>query len=242
MLFSVVLCVHEDNPFLDKAINSILEQEYDNDFEFIIVANNCTDELFLKLEQYKDERIRLFRSKIGQLAYNLNYAIDKSRGEYIVRMDSDDIALPSRLRICEKYIGYDVIACSANIINEKDKIISERILKGINISKDLIYKNPIIHPASAIKKSTILKQRGYLGGFQSEDYDLWLRLNKAKASFIFVPEKVLNYRISEVQSKGSLLPYCEVSSYFWREFLLTLKSQYFLGWCLSIAKRLKFKK
>ncbi|PSU88004.1 glycosyl transferase family 2, partial [Photobacterium kishitanii] len=46
MLFSVVMCVHEMNPFLDDAITSILEQKYAHDFEVIIIANNCTDDLY----------------------------------------------------------------------------------------------------------------------------------------------------------------------------------------------------
>lgn len=241
MIFSVVLCVHEDNPYLDRAINSILEQEYDKKFEFIIVANNCSNELFEKLKQYKDRRIKLYRTVIGQLSFNLNYAINKAIGEYIIRMDSDDVSLPERLTICEKYIDKaDVIAFSSNIIDEDDNIIDERILSSSNFSKKLMFKNPIIHPAVMIKKTAILKARGYLGGFQSEDYDLWLRMDKQKATFLLVKEKVLNYRISSIQSKGSLLPYCEISGYFWRDFLLTFNPKYLLGWILTVGKRLTY--
>ena len=242
MIFSVVLCVHEDNPYLDRAINSILEQEYDKKFEFIIVANNCSNELFEKLKQYKDRRIKLYRTVIGQLSFNLNYAINKAIGEYIIRMDSDDISLPERLTICEKYIDKaDVIAFSANIIDEDNNIVDERILSSSNFSKKLMVKNPIIHPAVMIKKTAIIKARGYLGGFQSEDYDLWLRMDKQKATFLLVKEKVLNYRISSIQSKGSLLPYCEVSGYFIRDFLLTWKWCYLKGFMISVIKRITLK-
>ncbi|WP_043128695.1 glycosyltransferase, partial [Photobacterium leiognathi] len=160
MLFSVVLCVHEDNPFLDKAINSILEQNYDKEFEFIIVANNCSDNLFEKLKQYTDKRIKLHRTVIGQLSFNLNYGINTAIGDYIIRMDSDDVSLPDRLMICERYINKaDVVSFSSNIIDEDDNIISKRILSTSKFSKELMLKNPIIHPAVMIKKSAIIKVR-----------------------------------------------------------------------------------
>ncbi|HGS4779582.1 glycosyltransferase [Vibrio cholerae] len=238
-MFSVVMCVHEDNPFLDEAIKSILNQTY-SDFEFIIVANNCTDELYNKIRNYIDPRIRLFRTNIGQLSFNLNYAINIARGEFIIRMDSDDISLRNRLELSSGFIesDYDVIAFSCDYIDEYNNVIGGRHFVDDNASiRKIFLKNPIVHPATMIRKSVLLANRGYLGGFQSEDYDLWIRLDRNKCRFYFSSKKVLEYRIREGQSKGSLLPYCEVSGYFIREFLLTLKFTYLLGFIFSVFKR-----
>ncbi|PSU97743.1 hypothetical protein C9J27_15450 [Photobacterium kishitanii] len=153
-------------------------------------------------------------------------------------MDSDDVSLPHRLTICEDHLGFDVVAFSANYIDEKNNIIGENLVGTFNIEKDLIKKNPIIHPACMIKKDMLLKAKGYSGGFQSEDYDLWLRMEKLSAKFHFSNVKVLNYRISALQSKGALLPYCEVSGYFLREWLLTLKFKYLKGLIIALIKRI----
>lgn len=235
--FSFLMCVHEDNPFLDKAIRSVLDQDC-NDFEFIIVANNCSDNLYDRLSNFDDVRIRLFRTSIGQLSFNLNYGVDKAKGEYIIRMDSDDICLSSRLSTCKRYSTgeYDVVAFSAEIIDQNDCFIGKRIIGSEN-ERNLLYKNPIIHPAVMIKRESLIKARGYLGGFQSEDYDLWLRMYRSSFKFHFSNEVVLRYRIHNAQSKGALLPYCEVSGYFIRDFLLYFKFRYFWGFVIASVKR-----
>ncbi len=231
------MCVNVDNPFLDQAIFSVLEQD-DPNFEFVIVANNCSDELYNKLCKYDDERIRLFRTSIGQLSYNLNYGVDQARGQYIIRMDSDDVCFSQRLSICKKYIGhgYDVVAFSAELIDETDRKIGVKDLGSASI-KQLIYKNPVVHPATMIRKDALISIRGYLGGLQSEDYDLWIRMFNKSYNFHFSSEIVLKYRIREGQSKGALLPYCEVAGYFLREFLASLKIKFLLGFSIACFKR-----
>ncbi|MDE1357269.1 glycosyltransferase [Vibrio aestuarianus] len=242
MLFSVVLCVNKKIPFLKDAIDSVLKQEYNNDFELIIVANNCNDDLFEFLEEFDDERIVLLRTKIGQLSFNLNYAVNIAEGEYIVRMDADDISLPNRLAVTEKEILVshpDVLGFAANLINEVDEVVGEtRDNSSKNLRNLLLTRNPFVHPTVAIKKKTLLLVGGYMGGRQSEDYDLWIRLSKiSNVNFIYSAEKVLNYRITDDQSRGNVLPYCEVSSYFLREFMLSLNPKYFFAMLFSIIKR-----
>ncbi len=243
MLFSVVLCVNKKIPFLEDAINSILNQDYSRDFEFIIVANNCDDDLYEYLQTFIDSKIKLHRTKIGQLSFNLNYALDLAFGEYIIRMDADDVSLPNRLEITEKEVlrhGSDVLGFLANYINENGDFIGETTdYSSRNIRKLLLKKNPFVHPTVAIKKDRLLSVGGYLGGRQSEDYDLWIRLSKLnEVNFKISPIKVLNYRITEEQSKGNALPYCEVSSYFLREFLISWHPRYLFAMLLSVAKRI----
>jgi glycosyltransferase involved in cell wall biosynthesis len=243
LLFSVVLCVNKNIPYLKDAIISVLTQEYIKDFEFIIVANNCENELYEYLQTFTDPRIKLFRTKIGQLSFNLNYAVNFSSGEYIVRMDADDISLVNRLATTEKIVleyQPDVVGFSAMYVNETCVVIGEsKDYSKKNIEKLLMRKNPFIHPTVAIKKDTLLSVGGYLGGRQSEDYDLWIRLSKVNGiNFIISPIKVLKYRITEEQSRGNVLPYCEVASYFLREFLISWKPKYLLALLITVGKRI----
>ena len=92
------MAVNKDDGFLNEAIQSIISQSYSN-FEFVIVANNCTDSLWSAINAWaeKDCRIKPFRIKIGGLAFALNYGIEQTHGDYILRMDADDIAMPDLL-------------------------------------------------------------------------------------------------------------------------------------------------
>ena len=86
---SIILAINSDHGFLRDAINSILDQSFE-DFEFIIIANNCSDELWLELNKFTDldPRIKIKRLKIGGLIFALNYGLAIAKGAYIARMDA----------------------------------------------------------------------------------------------------------------------------------------------------------
>lgn len=247
--FSVVLCVNRDDGFLSEAIESILVQDYDSPFEFIIVANNCTEQLMATLLSYKDERLRIFRTSIGQLCFNLNYAIDKSIGQYIVRMDADDKALPLRLASLEKGIrenGYpDVVGTAVDFVDQDGSFIRTYTppLNESEIRQKLFFKNPLVHPSTAIKRTSLLAIGGYSGGFQSEDMDLWIRLCRNNATrLVNLSEVTLSYRISGTQVRGSRLAYCEVAGYSLRELLYTRKINWLFSLFVNVAKSLMLPK
>ncbi|EJX7572524.1 glycosyltransferase [Vibrio cholerae] len=240
-MFSILLCVNKDNEFLEDAIESVLSQDYTN-FEFIIVANNCTDQLFEKLASFSDSRIKLFRTSIGQLSFNLNFGIEHSRFQYIVRMDSDDVCYPDRLSNIKKVIeseDSDFYCFSYDMIDEYGRLISRIQLSDgfYDLSKSFL-RHQVCHPTVVLKKSSILKIRGYSGGFQSEDYDLWLRASRMNFTMYMSSFVTLKYRLHESQSRGNVLPYCEVSSYILREMLLEFSFYKFFALFISVIKRI----
>ncbi len=241
MIFSVLMCCNRDDGFLDEAIKSILNQTH-KEFEFIIVLNNCDDELFERVSFINDNRIKLFRNKIGQLSFNLNFGIENAVGDYIVRMDSDDISYSCRLEKLNNIIKtnqqIDIIAGSADFIDECGQIIGESILnKKIKWRSMVKYKNPFIHPATAIRRDFLIAIRGYLGGFQSEDYDLWLRAaNDKKTKVLICSDKHIKYRISKNQARGNLLGYAEVAGFSLREIVLRFNINNILFLFISILK------
>lgn len=81
---SVVLPVNRDDGFLNEAINSVLNQTFIN-FELLVIANNCSDELwsYLIMKSRKDSRIKPVRLELGGLSFALNYGINMSRGRFI---------------------------------------------------------------------------------------------------------------------------------------------------------------
>lgn len=242
--FAFLMCAHKLDAFLPLAIDSVLKQTY-IDFKFYIIANNCDDDLWSYLSGLKDHRIEIYRTKIGQLAFNLNYGINLISADYVIRFDSDDICLPDRLsntaNALKKFKYPDVLSGSAQWIDVNGCVLKEQAvsMESDEIKKRLWWSNPVCHPATAISLNTLVSHGGYSWGFGSEDYDLWLRLARStKTRFVIVPEIYIQYRISGNQSKGGILPYSESVGLMFRELIFTKKIRFFLGGLLWIIKAL----
>ena len=245
MLLSFLVCVHKDHEFLDSAIKSMLDQDYNDDYKIYIVANNCSDALWEKIATYlsENERIVAHRTHIGQLCFNLNYGANIMQSQYIVRMDGDDLCLPNRLRCTHQTImdtDYpDVVVGQCSIIDHNGKTTGQnKVRSASSIRSNLPFRNTIVHPATAIKRRTLLDERGYSGGFVSEDIDLWIRFFRNDRRFVIMSDTVIKYRKSIDQEAGSQLAYAEYASYLLREFLLTGRPRFFLGFLSSTAKTL----
>ena len=194
---SVILCVDRLTPFLDLAIDSILSQS-DQDFEFLIAVNGGSPDLLAALEQrvMATTRIRLFRSNVRQLAFNLNLLADRAIGDYLVRMDADDIADPHRIRSLRSELiarPVDILGSWCRIINERGETIGN--LQPPTSHEDIVrnfpIRNVLVHPSVAVRRKLLMELRGYLGGFNSEDAELWLRAVRYGARFGNMPEYLL---------------------------------------------------
>lgn len=207
-IVSVVLAVNRDDGFLKTAIESVLTQSLAS-LELLIVANNCSDELWINLqrEAVKDARVRLLRTPLGQLPYNLNVGLQHARGEFIARMDADDIALPQRLerQLCflRDNPAISVVGGNYQIIDEHDKVVDRPVplqLDPEKIYKQLPFESCMAHPSVMMRRADVLKVGGYAYGLFAEDWDLWLRMRRAGMRFANLPDLVLRYRIHSGQS------------------------------------------
>ncbi|SVC41049.1 uncharacterized protein METZ01_LOCUS293903, partial [marine metagenome] len=97
-LITVLMPVYNGAKYLNEAIDSILNQTFQN-FEFIIIDDGSTDDSVKIIKSYDDNRIRLVenRNNLGQ-SETLNKGLSLTRGKYIARMDQDDISMPERLK------------------------------------------------------------------------------------------------------------------------------------------------
>src|SRR5690554_6828513 len=244
MLFSFLMCVNQDQPFLSQAVESMITQDYKDEYEIIIVANNCLDALYEKLQGYaeKSKNIRLFRTSIGQLAFNLNYGFDQAKGDYVVRMDADDVCFPDRLSKTEEALKLneypDVLSGKAVIIDGESKETgkSTKYRNDVQIKKSLPFFNPIVHPACAIKRSSLIAIRGYLGGINCEDYDLWLRFDRDGKALIMGDFFAIKYRLNEFQVKGSRIAYADAVGLRLRECLYRGSFNYLLSTLYGVSK------
>ena len=101
---SVLMPIHNGEPTLTEAVESVLAQTF-GDFELIAVDDGSTDSSLAKLQSFArgDPRVRILSRPNTGIAGALNDSIQQARGEFLVRMDADDIALPQRF---EKQVAY----------------------------------------------------------------------------------------------------------------------------------------
>jgi glycosyltransferase involved in cell wall biosynthesis len=203
MKASVVLPAYNAARFLRPAIESILAQTFE-DFEFIILDDCSKDDTWALIQEYaaRDARIVPLRNERNlNLANTLNRGIAASRGEYIIRMDHDDISVPRRI---EKQVAFldahpevGIVGGSMEIINEQDRRIGlrEYHLTDEAIRKHIFLYSPFCHPATAIRRSVLERIGGYRHEFNpAEDYELYFRIGTC-ARFANLDEVVIRYRV-----------------------------------------------
>lgn len=241
---AVVLCVNRANPWLETAIQSVLEQD-DPDFEFLIAANACSDDLWAYLGGVAaaDPRVRIFRSEIGQLAFNLNFLADQTSCDYLVRMDSDDVSEPKRLRTLRLSLSQepvDILGSAVVLINGEGREVGVMRLPETaeDIKRAMTLRTVFCHPSVALRRQFLRDMRGYLGGFVSEDTDLWLRALRAGATMRNLSIPLLRYRLHENQSIVSRQGYAEVAGHWLRELILVPSWYTFRGFSTALAKAL----
>ncbi|MBL7897866.1 MAG: glycosyltransferase, partial [Crocinitomicaceae bacterium] len=159
-LISVVLPVYNGEKFLAESIDSVLNQTY-KEFELIIVIDGSKDQSLEIARSYNDPRIRIHLNPINLgLVGALNVGLEQCTGEFIARMDQDDISVTSRF---EKQINYlnlnpnvGVLGTAYRIFGREEK---DMILPQSNDQIKLLsfFKNPFCHPSVMFRRSVLEK-------------------------------------------------------------------------------------
>jgi glycosyltransferase involved in cell wall biosynthesis len=198
---SVVMAVYNGEKYVHESIDSILCQTFD-DFEFIIINDASTDITPEILRSYKDPRIIILNNpeNIG-LTRSLNRGLKFARGEYIARMDADDISLPNRFECQVAYLDahleVGLLATSFLFIDESgnDKMIS-RPATDQQFKEKLMKGNQFCHGVVMFRRACIDKIGGYREEYRyAQDYDLWLRIME-KYGVASLDEVLFKYRIN----------------------------------------------
>jgi len=205
---TVLMSVYNGEKFLRKAVDSILNQTYKN-FEFLIINDFSTDSSRDIILSYRDPRIRLIdnQENIG-LTRSLNKGLKLARGEYVARMDSDDISLPQRIEkqieFLEQHPKVVLLGSWAEIIdqNEMIKDIWKYPTNHCFIAWKLLFGNCLVHSAVMYRKDCILDSGGYneLTTY-AQDYELWIKLSSA-GEIIQLPEVLVKCRKDIPESIG----------------------------------------
>jgi glycosyltransferase involved in cell wall biosynthesis len=207
---SVLMPVYNCRPYIEESVNSIFNQTY-TDFEFIIIDDCSTDGTYEYLSALKDPRLNLI-SKPKNTGYtvSLNMGLEIAKGEYIARMDGDDISLLDRFAKQVEFMdkNLDIIVCGGayEAIGSDFKFIPK--YTNDDIAYDLMSLSPIAHPTSFFRNSILKKNNiKYNKEYEpAEDYKMWSSLSEygklANLKDVLLYYRVHPNQISSIRAKS----------------------------------------
>ena len=200
---SIIMNCHNGEKYLKKSISSVINQTYKN-WELIFWDNKSTDRSEKIFKDFKDKRLRYFKSKNYFKLYKArNNAIKKCRGKFIAFLDTDDWWLKKKIQkqvnILEKNQSIPLIYSNWIIYNQKKKlkkIFYNSKLPSGKISQSLLDKYQINIGTVMIKKS-ILKKFNFNENYEIiGDFDLFIKLS-LKYMFLSIQEPLSYYRLHD---------------------------------------------
>ena len=201
---SVVMPVYNGAVYLDAAIKSILAQSF-RDFELVIIDDGSTDRSLDILQRHArdDTRITIISRPNTGIVGALNEGIAAARGQWIARMDADDIALPERFAAQSGYLSAHpecvAVGCRVTFIDADGALVKsdskpcthEAIVAALQAGDG----GALIHPSVMFTKSALTKAGGYREQYKYiEDFDLYLRLIQ-HGKLANLDQNLLSYRL-----------------------------------------------
>lgn len=195
---SILFPVYNVEKYLREAVDSILEQSF-TDFEMIVLDDCSPDGSAAILDTYTDPRIVRYRGEKNQgLANVLNVGMDMARGEYIARMDSDDISLPHRLQVQVDYLDshpeIDLCSCAMQLFGDRTEVWV-RDAEPEAVKFRALFHSPILHASSMWRRESFSDLRFDQSYVPAEDYEMWTRALLAGKKIVNMPDVLYRYRI-----------------------------------------------
>jgi glycosyltransferase involved in cell wall biosynthesis len=189
-LISVLIPVYNVELFVADAVNCIINQTYKN-IEVIVVDDGSTDATFDKVQELArvDARVRVFKNDTNsKIVETLNRAFALSNGEFIARMDGDDLCdldrIERKLRFLQDHPEYDLVGCSLKAIDSNGLNIGSFVhyAREDLLFRTMKYVSPVSHVWLA-RRSVYERLGGYRNIPCVEDYDFLLRMKSEGLRF-----------------------------------------------------------
>lgn len=207
---SILLPVYNAATYLRQCLSSLARQTF-SAFEIVAVDDGSTDASRSILEQAAtlDSRLQIECCPHRGLIETLNHGLARCGGQYVARMDADDIAHPQRLAqqidAIEAPGGADVVSCLVahfprQSLGEGYRIYEEWLNSLVHhdeIFRQRFIESPLPHPSVMVRREDLAGVGGYREMGWPEDYDLWLRLAAAGKTFGKVPKTLYLWREHE---------------------------------------------
>jgi GT2 family glycosyltransferase len=200
-LVSVVMPFFNAGDFIEQALGSIIRQTYHN-LEILLIDDGSTDNSAEIVRSFQDPRVKLLGDRYRRgITYRLNEGIDAALGDYVARMDADDVSSPARIECQVSKMKEDrdlvVLGTAAAYFDATGKITGaprESPTGDTEIKWRLLTHNCILHP-SVMLRSDVVKSERYSSDFPlAQDFELWLRLAARGYKFANLPQTLVLIR------------------------------------------------
>jgi len=196
---TVLMAVYNGMPYLREAIESVLSQRF-SDFEFLVVDDASSDGSVECVKSYGDPRIRLVRNEVnrGQAA-SLNVGLRLAAGDYIARLDQDDVCLSERLgrqvEFLDRRLSVGVVGAWTYHIDSRGRktgLFGKQRLGdyGAFLGLLLLGMNPVYHSSAMYRREVAYQVGGYdVNAAPADDYHFWSRfaMHRFSAGVIEAP-------------------------------------------------------
>lgn len=212
MLISVVIATFNDRPdALESALASVVGQSW-RDWELVVADDSTKPESIAVLNAYAarlgDRMVLRHHEKRLGLVGSINEAIGLARGEYIARMDGDDICVPDRLALqaahLEAHPDVGILGGNIEVMTDKGETLSVRRYKKSleEIKRIAFIRNPLAQPTVMMRRSVLDLIGLYDPQYRkAEDYELWLRALKRGVIIENLDKVLIRYRVPEDYSR-----------------------------------------
>lgn len=204
MKVSIIMGVYNAASTISISIDSIIKQTY-QDWELIICDDCSKDDTYDIVKSYAnthDNIVVIRNEKNCRLAYSLNHCLKYSKGEYIARMDADDLCFPDRLdkqvAFLDSHPEYAVVGGGV-LLFDGEKVKKTLLNPEVPQKESLAKGVPFFHPTIMMRKSAYDALNGYLVSDRTkrgQDYDMWFRFYALGFKGYNLQEPVLRYHDS----------------------------------------------
>jgi glycosyltransferase involved in cell wall biosynthesis len=223
-LVSYLLPVFNAERTIVEAVESVLKQTYKN-IELLIIDDGCTDRSMTLIRTFNDNRIRIISNGNNKgLVASLNIGLSEANGEYIARIDADDICSPNRTQMQLDFIQKNQIDIAGSFIRKFEQAtgIVRYPITNDEIKISLLFNNPMVHPSIFFHRRLV--DQGLFRYEEQwkhvEDYALWIKLMDT-CTFGNVQQPLINYRINAESVCGIYHPEQLLKSDLLRKNLLS---------------------
>jgi len=202
---SVLLAVYNAEKYVGEAIDSLLNQTF-SDFEVIVVNDGSTDKSLEILNQFSDPRLKVISQRNHGLASSLNTAANHATGEYLARMDADDICLPQRFEAQVNFLDRNqdvsVVGSAVEYIDSNGNYLARSfppLASHIIAQKIMGGGCCLAHPSVMIRTQKFKQVGGYDERmcYTMQDLLLWAKMIATGHVLQNLPMPLIQYRLSE---------------------------------------------
>jgi glycosyltransferase involved in cell wall biosynthesis len=200
---SILIPIYNAERFVRETLDTVITQTFP-DFECLTIDDGSTDGSLAILQDYaaRDERFRVITRPNKGLVATLNEGIELARGEFLARLDADDLCDPRRLELQVDRMRRDpdlvALGSGAWAIDESGRLLGDYSRPAMTHeqieSAHLQGHSAIHHPAAMLRTSAVRQVGGYRDFVPCEDFDLWLRLGEI-GRLANLPDRLISKRL-----------------------------------------------